>query len=186
MAGRFNWTGRCNAEEKKDVCGPKSDPKYDPKYDAEKPKAKAETALGASSPIIGYNPERGYHVLTPPSSLLCSPRSWGPQGECGFVGPQGLIGPQGLAGVPSASFYVPPAIQPTPVTFTPQERIPPKEGYKTCGICFDAIADALTSPCSHNLFCSVCLHDLKGLTLACPMCREPVTHVAIMKPHNFS
>jgi hypothetical protein len=70
------------------------------------------------------------------------------------------------------------------VTFTPQDRIPPKDPYKTCNICFEAIADSVLEPCSRNTFCSMCINGLSG-TLACPLCRETVTHVSVLKPHNF-
>lgn len=79
----------------------------------------------------------------------------------------------------------PETISPKRVTFTPQDKIPPKEPYKTCNICFEAIADAVLEPCSHNTFCSMCIHELNK-PLACPLCRVPVTYVTILKPHNFT
>ena len=77
---------------------------------------------------------------------------------------------------------------PTPIVVPIQPRIPIPDGciHRTCIICLDAIADAVLNPCSHNNYCSVCVSEIRTLPLTCPICREPVEQVFVLKPHNFS
>lgn len=79
-----------------------------------------------------------------------------------------------------------PAAPTSTLTFHPQPRIPHRDPYKICTVCLEAMADTILDECSHNHVCSQCLSEIPTRPLLCPICREPVVRVTVLKPHNFS
>jgi len=112
-----------------------------------------------------------------PEYLEKSVEPRGIPGDQGCEGPQGAPGVQGSTGMPGPIFV--------PLEVPTQDKIPPKEPHKTCAICFDAIADIVLLPCSHNLYCSICIAATPK-PIQCPTCRDVVAGFALMKPFNFT
>ena len=50
---------------------------------------------------------------------------------------------------------------------------------RTCGICFNRLAETRLQPCSHSVSCETCTLRVVELGQPCPICRTPIQHYAL-------